>query len=247
MPPIILFTRNILETGTVSVTGDPDDGYPEARLYDRHISLFWKDTVTEAKNFVVDQGATGNLAVDFLAINRHNFSGEDMQFQYSSDDFSGDINDAVTDWNQADNDQIIKELGAAITHRYLRVTLSSMENPKCGEIFISFGREFEATINPIPTLKRSSNVRWQRTVGGLERSSKMGDLRRARSYTLFLDSTDLASFQAAMDEIDENSKPFYLKDHDENYFLCRITEDINEDYDHNAARTRIGLNVIEII
>lgn len=244
MAKIALYTRNILETGTVTVTGDPDDGFPESRLYDRAISLFWKDTITEAKNFVVDQGATGNLAVDFLAVQRHNFSGADLQWQYSNDNFSGDINDAVTDWNQGDNSQIIKTLGSALTQRYWRVTLSSMANPKCGEIYMSFAREFEATLDA-PKLKRVSNVRWNRSIGGLERSTKMGDVRRARSYSLFLDSTDLAAFQAAMDELDEHSKPFYLKDHDGNYFPVRITDDIVENYDHSAQRTRIQLNTIE--
>ena len=245
MAKIALYTRNILETGTVTVTGTPDSGFPESRLYDRAISLFWKDTVAEAKNFVVDQGAGASLAVGFLAIQRHNFNTYAMQWQYSNDNFSADINDAVTDWNQGDNDQIIKTMSAAETQRYWRVTLASMTNPKCGEIFMSYGREFEAMINPVPDLKRVSNVRWNRTAGGLERSTKMGDVRRQRSYSLFIDATDLTAFRAAMDELDEYSQPFWIKDHDGNYFLCRITEDIKEDYDHDAGRTRIQLNIIE--
>ena len=127
---ITLYTRNILETGTVTVTGTPDTGYPESRLYDRCISLYWLDTVTEAKNFVVDQGASGNLAVDFLAIEKHNFNGEDMQWQWSTDNFAADINDAVTDWTQGDNNQIIKTLGSDLTKRYWRVTVTSMANPQ---------------------------------------------------------------------------------------------------------------------
>lgn len=244
MSKIALYTRNILETGTVIVTGDPDDGFPESRLYDRTISLFWKDTVTEAKNFVVDQGATGNLAVDFLAVHRHNFSGANMQWQYSNDNFAADEHDAVTDWNQSDNSQIIKALSSPVTQRYWRVTLSSMANPKCGEIYMSCAREFEATLDA-PKLKRISNVHWNRSIGGLERSTKMGDVRRARSYSLFLVSTDLDEFRAAMAELDEYSKPFYLKDHDGNYFLVRITDDIVENYDHAAQRTRIQFNTIE--
>ena len=247
MANIILYTRNILETGTLTVTGDADDGFPESRLYDRAISLFWKDTVAEAKNFVVDQGASGNLAVDFLAIHRHNFSGVAMQWQYSSDNFVGDTNDAVTDFTPADNDQIVKVMGAEQTQRYWRVTLASMTDPKAGEIFMSYGRAFEATIDPEPSLKRVSNVKWNRTLGGLDRSTKMGDKRRARSYSLFLDATDLASFKAAMAELNEDAYPFWLKDHDANYFPCRLTEDINEKYDHGAARTRINLNVIELL
>ena len=40
---IKFYPYNILEFGTVTVTGDPDSGYPESRLYDRAISLYWKD------------------------------------------------------------------------------------------------------------------------------------------------------------------------------------------------------------
>lgn len=247
MAKIALYTRNILETGTVTVTGTPDSGFPESRLYDRAISLFWKDTVSEAKYIVIDQGAADNLAVDFLAVHRHNFNGIDMWWQYSNDNFSADINNAVTYWTQGDNNQIIKIPSSAITQRYWRVVVSYMTNPKCGETFMSFGREFEAQINPTPDLKRVSNVRWGRTVGGLERSTKMGDVRRRRSYSLFLGATDLTSFRDGMDELDEYSLPFWIKDHDGNYFLCRITEDIKEDYDHDAGRTRIRLNVIEMI
>lgn len=246
MAKIALYTRNIFETGTVTVTGTPDTGFPESRLYDRNISLFYKDTVSETKDFRVDQGAVDILAVDFLAVHRHNFNGRSIYWQYSSDDFSSDIH-TVENWTPPDNAQIIKTISSPVTQRYWRLYIYSLTNPKCGEIFMSYGREFEAMINPVPDLKRVSNVRWNRTVGGLERSTKMGDVRRQRSYSLFLDSTDLTAFRAAMDELDEYSLPFWIKDHDGNYFLCRITEDTKEDYDHDAGRTRIRLNVIEML
>ena len=75
MSNITLYTRNIFETGTVTVTGTPDTGYPESRLHDRCISLYWKDTIIGGKNFLVDQGAAGNVSVNFLVIDKHNFNG----------------------------------------------------------------------------------------------------------------------------------------------------------------------------
>jgi hypothetical protein len=251
MSVITLYTRNILETGTVTVTGTPDTGYPESRLYDRAFSLFWKDSATEAKIVHVDQGASGNLAVDFLAIERHNFDGEDMQWQYSTDDFSADINDAVTDWAQSGSARIVKVLGSALTKRYWRVTVgvgtspSSLANPKCSEVFMSFGRDFEAQVRGMPRMIKTSNVRWNRTMGNVERSIKRGDLRRQRRYELLLDSTDLTAFEAAMDEIDEYSLPFYIKDHDGDYWPCRLVADPDMNYDHDISMTRIVFEVIE--
>ncbi len=246
MSDIALYTRNILETGTVTVTGDPDTGFPESRLYDRAISLFWKDTITEAKIFVADQGASGNLAVDFLAVHRHNFSGIAMQWQYSSDNFSGDINDAVTDWNQSDNSQIVKTLGSAAAHRYWRVTLASMANPKCGEIFMSYGRTFEAKASPSPVYGEKDNVQWNRTVGGLERSTKFGEERRVREYGLFLSASELTSFKAAMTELNGYAKPFWFKDDEGAYFLCRLLS-VPEPIGDHKTHKRIQLSVIEML
>jgi len=243
---ITLYTRNILESGTVDVTGAPDTGYPESRLYDRHISLFWKDTVTEAKNFTVDQGATGNLAVDFLAIESHNFDNKTMQWQWSTDNFSGDVNDAVTDWSQSGNGQIIKTLDPAFTKRYWRVSVSSIANPQCSEIFMSYGHSFTILANPYPRAKKQANVSWRRTVGGSERSTKFGDARKVRTYAMKLDSSALADFQNAMDDLDEYSKPFYICDHDGNYWMCRLLDEPEEHYS-NKAYTTISISVIEML
>ena len=246
MSEITLYTRNILETGTVTVTGDPDDGFPESRLYDRAISLFWKDTITEAKTFRVDQGAAGNLAVDFLAMHRHNFSGAAMQWQYSNDNFSGDINDAVTDWNQGDNSQIIKTIAAAVTQRYWQVTLASMANPMCGEIFMSLGRTFEVKASPSPAYGEKDNVQWNRTVGGLERSTKFGEEKRVREYGLFLSASDLTEFKAAMAELNGYAKPFWIKDDEGAYFPCRLLS-VPEPIGDHKTHKRIQLSVIEMI
>jgi len=118
---IKLFTRNILETGTFTVTGDADSGYPEARLHDREISLYWKDASADKVQFIVDQG-TSLVAVDSLIINGHDFDGYYMAWQYSDNSFYWV--DAVEKWTQDGNSQIVKTLTTALTKRYWRVVLS---------------------------------------------------------------------------------------------------------------------------
>ena len=123
MAKIKLYTRNILETGTVTVTDDADSGYPEARLHDRDISLYWKDASESIVNFIVDQGASP-LAVDALIISGHDFSGSDIAWQWSDNGIGW--HDAVTVWTQNDNEQIVKILEIPLTKRYWRVLLGNV-------------------------------------------------------------------------------------------------------------------------
>lgn len=242
MAKIKLFTRNILETGTVEVTGEPDSGYPEARLYDRDGTLYWKDTVTEAKTFKVDQGASNNKSIDLLAIIGHNFDGEDLTWEYSEDD--SNWYDAVVGWSQSGNSQIIKTLAAALTKRYWRVTLSSMPSPRCAEMFMSYGYEFQVDFNNPVSVQKKSYVLWQETASGIDRSVKQGDRRRMRSYPLFLDSTTRENLRDALDDLDELSKSFFIKDHEDNYFLCRLLEDPLENF-MTEEHTPLLLDIIE--
>lgn len=248
MAKIKLYTRNILEDGTVTVTGTADTGYPQSRLYDRAISLYWKDTVTEAKVFHVDQGASDNEAVDALFIPKHNFDGEDMAWQYSDDDTNW--TNAVAGWTQGDNNQIEKTLTTALTKRYWRSTVSSMANPQCSEIFMSYGYEFTVDFVSNPLAEDEPNVRWTQSLGGMERSTKFGNERRVRQYALFLeennDKTTLTDFRAAMDDLDGYSKPFYIKDHEGDYWMARLTEKPQESY-LTEGHVQMVLNVIEIL
>uniref|UniRef100_A0A6M3IXV4 Tail protein n=1 Tax=viral metagenome TaxID=1070528 RepID=A0A6M3IXV4_9ZZZZ len=244
MAKIKLYTRNILEDGTVTVTGTADTGYPESRLYDRAISLYWKDTVTEAKTFHVDQGASGNESVGGLFIPKHNFNGEDLTWEYSVND--SDWIAAAVGWTQGDNEQIEKVLAAELTKRYWRVTLTSMANPQCSEIFMSYGYEFQADFVQNPTFEDVPNVQWNMTVGGLERSTMFGNKRRTRTYALFLDTTDLASFRAAMVDLDNYSKPFYLKDHEGSYFMARLVDIPRESF-MTEGHVTMTVNFIEML
>lgn len=241
---ITIYPYNILEDAVVSVTGTADTGYPESRLYDRGIQLYWKDTITGAVDFEADQSAAA-LAVDFLAIEGHNFDGEDLQWQYSATGaWAGEEVDAVTDWTQSGNSQIIKTMVASQTKDYWRVTLTSMTNPRCAEIWMGLGYTFDVMVNPSGV--RESNTQWNRTIGGDERGTKFGDLKRRRSYTLFLSAANLTSFRAALDYTDHFSKPFYIRDHEDDYYLCRLIGDPPEDFD-NPTHTHVGLSIVEVL
>jgi len=121
MAKIKLYTRNILETGAFTVTGDADSGYPESRLHDRDISLYWKDASADKVQFITNQSASP-VAVDALIINGHDFDGKYMAWQYSDNSFYWV--DAVPRWTQSGNGQIVKTLAIALTKNYWRVVLS---------------------------------------------------------------------------------------------------------------------------
>lgn len=216
---ITIFSYNILEDGTVTVTGTPDTGYPEERLWDRSQNLYWLDTVTEAKEFHIDQGAANIQDVTLLWIKGHNFDGEDITWEWSDDDAAW--TPAATGWTQSGNDPIIKTC-SALTHRYWRVTVTSMTNPTCAEIIMSEGFTFDVQAAPHPGRGFQDNVSWIRSIGGQERSIKLGDERRLRRYGFKLSSSELTSFLSMVDPLDEFSKPFLLMDHDSNYFLARF-------------------------
>jgi len=217
-----LFTYNILDQtdSTVTVTGSADSGYPESRLYDRSIDFYWQYTASGDLIIHVDQGASNQLSVDTLFIERHNFNGFVMQWQYSDND--SDWTDAVTDWTQSGNTQIVKTLAAAVTHRYWRVHVASAVNPRCTEVFMSGGYSFQVRFDSLPEEADTDNVIWNETLGGIERSVKLGDIRKGRKYSFFLYPELLTNWRTAIDYLDENSKPFYIKDHEGNYWLARF-------------------------
>lgn len=237
---------NLLALATVEVTGDADTGFPESRLHDRAISLFWRDTATEAKTFLVDQGAVDNLPIDFLAIERHNFAGAALALQYSSDNFAGDIQDAVPPWTPGDNSQIVKLPAAAITARYWRLTLASMANPFCSEIYLSKGFGFNCLREQNPTGEDALNVQWNTTIGGIERSTKFGPARKVRRYTFFLSEAEFAAFETVVGYLDDYSLPFYFQDHKGACFLARFAEVPQLDFNH-ATHTRVDVQLIEML
>jgi hypothetical protein len=242
-----LYPFNLLNLDGSSITTDGyDAGYPNARLGDLSVNLYWKYGSEGTVTIKVDQGASGSESIDFLAIERHNFDGETIAWQYSDND--SDWYDAVTSWSQSGNTQIIKTLSAAITHRYWRVTVTSMSSPQCTEIFMSRAYQFQVVVAEGPSGEDVAYVDWRQTYGDVEISSKRGSSRRSRIYPLFhaQSSYTLASFREAIEYLDDYSKPFYFKDHEDNYWMARMAKPSTENY-LNQSSSEKEIEVIEML
>lgn len=224
MAQVKFATYNLLdrETSAVSVTGSADAGYPESRLYDRSIDFYWKQTASQTIDIEVDQSDSNNLAIDTLVIDRHNFNGYSMKWQWSD---NGSVwNSAVTDWTQSGNEQIVKTLDTPLTHRYWRVQIVSAVNPMCTEVFMGYAYPFQVRFDEQPEEMDKSNVIWFETLGGIERSVKLGDVRYGRAYSVFLEPAQVTNWRTAISYLDEYSLPFYVIDHEGNLWLGRFVE-----------------------
>lgn len=245
-----LVSKNILEDGTLTVTGGTaQSSYPASRLYDWSKNFLWKvvtgSSIEAAEDIVihVDYGAA--TAVDTLFISNHNFDGYDMQWQWSAND--ADWNDAVTDWTQSGSGDIVKTLTSSQSARYWRVTIDGADL-ECGEIVMGLADEFNVQTRPVPRHTKLINVVWSKSVSGQERGIKMGDARRVRTYTLRLDSTDLASFQTIIDDnLNQMSRPMLMRDKDENWFLARFDSVPSLEYLlQDNTRTEIDVTLVEM-
>jgi hypothetical protein len=137
-------------------------------------------------------------------------------------------------------------MGSSQTKRYWRVTVSSMANPQCGEIWMSKGYTFNVLSAPAPQKSEAANVEWITSVGGYERAVKWGSVRKTASYAMFLSSAELTSFNTAIDLLDHLSEPFYIKDHEGETWLCRAVTAPQMVYD-NKSHTHVSLEVIEVL
>lgn len=241
-----IFPINIFELGTVTVSGVTDTGFPASRLYDRSMGFYWKATATEAKTFAVDQGADGAFPVDVLAVGFNNFAGSAMQWQHSNDGAAWV--DAVPNFTPAESVPFVKALSAPVTARHWQLTLAAMLSTRCSEIFMGPAYTFAAQRSAKPSGSIASNVQWNRTIGGLDRSTKFGQTRRTRTYTVWLDEgqSELSRLLEAIDYLDDLSKPFFFRDHQDNYFWARFAEDPFFDFDHKD-RTHLTLDFVEML
>jgi hypothetical protein len=243
MADISLVTKNILEDATVTVNVGADTGYPAARLYDRAVSFFWKKTGTAAIEIHIDQGAASILPVDFLAIHRHNLNGEDITWEYSDND--ADWSPAVAAWTQGDNLQIIKTLAAAATHRYWRVTITSMTDPMIGEVWMGTRLVVTVLANPSPAGGQVPNRQRNRTIGGVTRTTNFGPAVWQFSYAAALSAAQLTAWQAAMDDLDDYCLPFYVTDHQGSTYSALFDPDPALDFS-NPTHTWVPFGIKEI-
>lgn len=265
---ITLFTGNILENGTVTVTGSPDAGYPEERLWDRAISLYWKVTAA-ATNYeihvyypadsfgyadadelgwdddVFGYGGAISNACDLLYIVGHNFDGKVCYWEYSDNDT--DWVEAVAHWTQDGNLAIGKLAAGATGHDYWRFRVLNIANPTAAEIWMGKGRTFTVLARPKPSEKDVSNVNRTQSIGGSVRIIKMGEARKNwMNYIRLPGDADLAKWKNAMREINGHEKPFLVKDINGYYYFMELDSDPPIEYDE-FSRKWVDLSVLEVL
>lgn len=244
---IIIYPYNLLGESGVTVTASADVAYPKTRLYDHSIDFYWQYTATEGFIISLNQGSSFSKYVDFLAICNHNFSGATIDWQYSSNGSSW-VN-AIDQWTQSDNLQVVKTLTNPLLYRYWRILVGSVASPRCGELYMSLGYPFRIIWDSNPTSLDKENVEWIPTIGSLERSIKMGNVRRSRRYPLFHHQTaesTMDNFDVVTGYMDNYSKPFFFKDHTNNYWLSRF-ESISEVQYNSKGMAFRDVSLVEMI
>lgn len=84
----------------------------------------WKGVGTGTHTITFDAGVGNTVSADYVGVANHNLSGATFKLQYSNDNFSGDINDAVS-FSPSDNLPFLKEF-AAQDERYWRIELTGL-------------------------------------------------------------------------------------------------------------------------
>ncbi len=226
MTQVKICYRNILENSTVAVTSE-NASFPKYRLHDRDIGKLFKGASTPANFYItLDQGAVISYEVNRLFIpGGHNLNGLTVKLQYSTDNFSGDINDAAS-WVQAGSGLIDQSFGVQ-TKRYWRLNIAApAAAPELSEMFL--GKAYTFEINPLVGAReaRARNISKSKTSSGLTRAVKLGEKRRRRSYDLRdLRSAQKTEFEA-WESLCDGIKGLYVEDHLGNVmFMEKINEE----------------------
>lgn len=227
MSNVIIAYRNILETGTVTVTTE-NSSYPAYRLYDRDIGLLFKGTAF-ANPFAikVDQGAVISYEVDRLIIPpSHNLNGLACSLRYSNDDFAADDHEAVG-WTQGDA-LVINKSFAAATKQYWKLnviaTATIVEMP---EMYLTKAYTFEENVAYAGLVEATKkNVQREESLSGLVQRTKFGEAKRGRSYQLnYIGDAQKANLKV-WDSHYDGIKYFYVVDHAGSLIFMELLNDL---------------------
>lgn len=244
-------SKNILETSSVNLsTGTEDSDYPLYRLYDRDIGKIFKITAAVTMEVRVNQGASGNIAIDRLLIPAgHNLTGMTLDWQYSDDDIS--YTPAVTQWTQGDNALIDKSLTSA-NHQYWKfIVTSPAAIPQIHEIFMSPTYTWEQEPGlPLQAFVPYFNVENHTTAGGYDRFLIHGDEKKLRLYNvIYCNETQKTNILSLNDDW-AGAKPFYLCDHNGVWIYSKLTEPVTMSLEHPdgvGGFYNFTLNIQEVI
>jgi hypothetical protein len=119
----IIAYANLLRNSGITITASTEaTGYEKENIYDWLTFDYWKPTAVPAY-LTVDFGSA--VAVDYFGLAAHDLADNsaDIVLQYSTDDFSADINDAFTAVTPSDNAPILKTF-TSVSKRYWRIKLT---------------------------------------------------------------------------------------------------------------------------
>lgn len=236
---------NILENSTVSLSaGTENPAYPLYRLYDRDIGKLFKAAAAVTLTVKIDQGGSGNKAIDRLIIPAgHNFAGMTLDIKYSTDDNT--YTPAVTQWQGAAGN-IIKEW-SSLTKQYWKFIITSPGAiPYFAELFLTSTYEWEQNpfpatkpLDPEPNVRRMVNARKQ------PRFLVLGDSIRQRIYRVINIASAQRTNIEALNAVWAGHKLFWIYDHEGTLFYVELLSRINlEETEYGFS---FDFNVSEII
>jgi len=240
---VTVMYRNILETGTVTVTSE-NTSYPKYRLYDRELTKLFKalDSTSDV-DIMIDQGAVISYALTRLIIPEgHNLNGKVCKLQYSTD--GTNYSDALS-WTQADA-LVINKTFTTQTKQYWRFRVTITGILQLGELYLTDSYVFTRNISNEAVQGTKRNVLREEGVSGTVRKVKLGESRRQYQYKLkAMGLTQMSDFQAWENET-EGVKDFYILDHNGDLVYCEMLNELEFRY---LTGTVVGsdLNLCEVL
>jgi hypothetical protein len=205
---VILFAQSFYETGTVTVTSEAA-GKPKARLADRDRGPQWEATSTAQQDLDLDNGSAKSATA--LALVNHNLSGVTVEVYKGSTSPPGALVAALA----VNADPFLSVFGGSHTERYWRVRIpAGAAVAKIGELLMGIPR----TIAQNPFVRQSAkvtvgNVRRDMSPGGYAHAVRQGVKRIRLPYGWpAMGSADVATLEAAFDEVDQGAKNLLVQD-----------------------------------
>lgn len=119
-------------------------GFDVDNLLNRKEGDFWKATSTADQYITFDAGVGNTYQADYLVISGHNLNtiGATLTLQYSTDNFSGDINDAFTGYTPTSDLTLRKEFTSQ-DKRYWRIKISGTPSAAAQMAIAYYGEKVE--------------------------------------------------------------------------------------------------------
>jgi hypothetical protein len=245
---IKIMYRNILESGTVTVTTE-NSSFPKYRLYDRDIGLFFRGTAYASPfSIIIDQGASNIYEVDRLIIPQgHNFNGLACSLRYSTDNFGSDDHEAVG-WTQGDALLIDKEFTAQ-TKRYLKLNIMAPATiVELTECYLT--KRYTFSRNPSWGFGYGDkrNVNREESLSGYVQKTKWGESRIHQRYDLTRITDTQKAALKAWDDHCEGAKSFYIEDILGTLFFAELVQNGLGDFKaESEGRWGLPIEVMEVL